>query len=337
MARPTFARRVWTVVGIIAFVAVLLLLLGTVFRIILLLIASLLVAVFFHGFAGLLHRKTGFQRKWCLPMAILITLGFLYTVFWLVGSRIQEQIEQISETLPGAIQNLKAQLLRSEAGEKLVELVDEEQQGIGKTSLRFFNTGFGVITDLYIILIASLFFTASPGQYTRGALSLVAPRYRARFEEVLQRCAALLRGWLKGQLFAMLIIFTLTGIGLMILGIPMSLGLATIAGFFNFIPNFGPLIALIPGALIGFLQSPGTALIVIAIYTGVQIVESVITPIIQNRMIKLPPALIILFQVVMGYLAGAFGVIMATPFLVILKGMTEVLYLDPMKKEEGAG
>ena len=60
----------------------------------------------------------------------------------------------------------------------------------------------------------------------------------------------------------------------MILGVPMALILAVIAGLLNFIPNFGPLIALIPAALVAMLEGPQTMLYVVILYVAVQVLES---------------------------------------------------------------
>ncbi len=57
----------------------------------------------------------------------------------------------------------------------------------------------------------------------------------------------------------MLVVFILTSIGLLIIGVPLWLTLALIAGILNFIPNFGPLIAMIPAVLVALLQGPATA------------------------------------------------------------------------------
>jgi predicted PurR-regulated permease PerM len=65
-----------------------------------------------------------------------------------------------------------------------------------------------------------------------------------------------------GKLFAMFVVFILTSIGLLILGIPLWLVLAPIAGLLNFIPDFGPLIAMIPAVLVALMQGPSTAAIV---------------------------------------------------------------------------
>jgi predicted PurR-regulated permease PerM len=50
----------------------------------------------------------------------------------------------------------------------------------------------------------------------------------------------------------MLILDVLTGIGLIIMGVPRVLTFAVFAAFISFIPNFGPILALIHAFLLEF-------------------------------------------------------------------------------------
>jgi predicted PurR-regulated permease PerM len=149
----------------------------------------------------------------------------------------------------------------------------------------------------------------------------------------MKKLGTSLTKWLKGQIFAMFVVFILTAIGLLIIGVPMWLVLSLIAGLLNFIPNFGPLIAMVPAVLIGFLGGPTTAMIVAGLYILVQILESnIITPQIQKKMLDVPPALIIIAQLVMGVLTGGWGLILATPVMVVMMVLVKELYVD--KQEE---
>lgn len=81
------------------------------------------------------------------------------------------------------------------------------------------------------------------------------------------------------KFFAMLVVFILTAAGLAIIGIPMRLVLAIIAGLLNFLPNFGPLLAMTPAVLVALLPGPATADIVAGMYVLIQVIESnFITP-----------------------------------------------------------
>ena len=100
---------------------------------------------------------------------------------------------------------------------------------------------------------------------------------------MLDKLGEQLRKWLKGKLLSMLVVFILTAIGLAILRIPLWLVLALLAGLISFIPNFGPLLALIPAVLVGLLQSPQTALLVVGLYILIQFIKAILSPLLFNK------------------------------------------------------
>ena len=98
------------------------------------------------------------------------------------------------------------------------------------------------------------------------------------------------------------IIFVLTSIALAIVGIPLWLALAFLAGLLVFIPNFGSIIASVPTIIVAFSVSPNTALAVGILSFAIQILEGAfITPKVQHWLMKIPPALIILAQIFCRY------------------------------------
>ncbi len=140
----------------------------------------------------------------------------------------------------------------------------------------FFKTTFGVFADIYVVLFLGIFFTVSPGIYKNGIVKLIPKKGQQKGEDVLDKLGENLKKWL---IFSMAVVMILTAVGLAIIGLPMWLVLAIIAGLLSFIPSFGPLIALIPAVLVGLMQSPATAAIVAVLYILIQVVESnFITP-----------------------------------------------------------
>jgi len=126
----------------------------------------------------------------------------------------------------------------------------------------------------------------------------------------------------------MFVVFVLTAIGLAIIGMPFWLVLALLAGLISFIPNFGPLIALIPAVLVALMQSPETALLVVGLYILIQFIESnFITTLVQQKLLNMPPAIIIIAQLLMGALTGGWGLVLATPLTVIVIILVQELYL----------
>ncbi len=77
------------------------------------------------------------------------------------------------------------------------------------------------------------------------------------------------------------------------------------------------------------IQSPLHGLYVIILYIIVQVFESyLITPLIQQKTVSLPPALLISVQIMIGVWLGAFGLLLATPLMVVAIVMVQTLYVQ---------
>lgn len=335
----SFPQKVWIAGGILALIVVIVLLLRNTFSILLLILAGALIAVYFRGLSSLIERKTKWKSSLSLAISISGTLIFIILLFWLIGAKVQSQLTELSETLPATVENAKTQLGKSAVGQKIVTWASSPQaeDGAKKVASTFFSTTFGVLGDIYVIFFLGIFFTASPQLYKKGMVQLVPPQGRTKATNILNKIGDSLKKWMKGQLFAMLVVFVLTATGLLIIGVPMWLALALIAGILNFIPNFGPLIAMIPAVLVALTISPATAGIVAGLYILIQTVESnIITPAVQKKLINIPPALIIIAQLLAGTLTGGWGIVLALPLMIIIMILVNELYVKNINKEPAA-
>jgi len=326
-----FSKKIWITGGIFSLIIVGLLLFKTLFGVFLLAVTGILLAVYFHGFSHLVHRKFHWPAGLCVFVSVLINIILLAGFFWFVGARLQKQLAELSDTLPQTIQNLKEQLSESDLGTKVLNYISNAQRTVKIESVaeKFFTGSFGVLSDLYVVLLFAIFFTADPMLYKKGFIRLLPPKAKQKGKKLLDELNAVLKKWIKAQILGFFFIAVFTGIGLWILGMPLILTLALIAGILNFVPNFGPLIALIPAVLLGLMESPSTALIVACIYVGVQVIQSAVTqPIIQQKMVSLPPALTIFAQVALGMVAGFWGVLLASPIVVIVLKVVNRLYVE---------
>jgi predicted PurR-regulated permease PerM len=331
----SFQRKVWIATSIVALFFILLWIVKTIFNVLLLLFAGALIAIYFVGLASLLQRKLHWKHGICLAISIIGSLMLMVGFFWFAGNSISAQVSELKEALPAAVSNLKGTLSQSAIGRRVLETAtsDDVSDKASSVAQRFFSSTFGVLGDIYIVLFLGIFFTVSPKSYTSGLLQLVPPAGKTKAQDVMKKLGVSLAKWLKGQIFAMFVVFILTAIGLYIIGVPLWLVLSIIAGLLNFIPNFGPLIAMIPAVLIGFLQGPTTAMIVAGLYILVQTLESnLITPQIQKRMLDVPPALIIIAQLIMGVLTGGWGLILATPVMVVMMVLVKELYIKEQEE-----
>lgn len=331
----SFSNKALIAVALGILLVVIVLFLKTVFNVLLLTLAAVILAVYFRGFPQWIAKKTPLNETWSTIGVLVLTILLLSGFVWLLATRISEQVEQLRQSLPGAIEKTREYVAEHQWSNQIFQFIKEQGESLG-TSMEpvkhlggFFSSTFGVLGDLYIVIALGLFISISPRLYRNGIEKLIPKRALPRGREVLDSLWNALRGWLAGQLVAMIVVAILTAIGLMIMGIPIALTLAIIAGLLNFIPNFGPLIALIPALLVTLLYSPQHLWMVAILYIGVQVLESnLITPAVQKKMISLPPALILVAQVVMGVLAGFLGVLLALPVLALIYVLVQKLYIE---------
>lgn len=326
-----FQKKIWTAVGIVALVVVIIWLLKVIFNVLLLIFAAALIAIYFVGLAGLIRKKIPISQGVSTAISIIGSLALLVGFFVLAGNSIAQQASELRETLPSAVENVKSSLSSSAIGSRVLETLnsDDMSSKTSKVVQTFFASTFGVLGDIYVVIFLSIFFTVAPKSYKDGMIKLMPTSAKKKGESVLENLVTSLKRWLKGQIFAMLVVFILTSIGLVIIGVPMWLVLALIAGLLNFIPNFGPLIAMIPAVLVGYLQSPTTALVVAGLYLLVQALESnLITPQIQKKLLNIPFAMILITQLIMGVLTGGWGLVLATPLMVVMMVLLEDLYIS---------
>ncbi|TXE10779.1 AI-2E family transporter [Gelidibacter salicanalis] len=325
-----FKKKVFFITKVVAFTIILLLLLEATFRIFLLVLAGTLIAVFFRGLSGFIQRKTNWKEGICVAISVIGTLIVMAGIFWLIGAKVSAQMAELTETLPRTIENVKERLNKTTIGENAIDKLTSKSS-MDKVQIfagKFFQSTFGVFGDIYVVLFIGLFFTVSPQIYTKGMIQLIPEKGQQKANHVIRKLGEQLRNWLKGKLFSMFVVFIMTAIGLAILGMPLWLVLALLAGLVSFIPNFGPIIALIPAVLVALLQSPTMAALVVGLYILIQVIESnFITTFIQKKLINMPPALIIIAQLLMGVLTGGWGLVLATPIMVILIVLVQELYL----------
>lgn len=329
-----FTKKVWLAGGILSLIVILLLLFKTLFSVVLLTFAGVLLAVYFLGCGNFFENKLHVSKGWGLALSLIINIILITAFFWFVGARLQNQVAELSDTLPKTIENGKAYLQQSTLGKKALDFLNASGNSEKTVSMakKFFSSSFGIISDLYIVILLAAFFIAAPQTYKRGIIHLIPPKGKEQAKALLDELNSVLKKWIKGQLFGFLFITVLTGLGLWALGMPMILTLALIAGVLNFIPNFGPVIALIPAGLIGLMQGTTTAIWVLCLFTFIQIIQSAVTqPLIQKKMVNTPPGLVIFGQVAMGMLGGFWGVLLATPLVAVVMTLVNKLYVEKME------
>lgn len=330
-----FSQKVLKVVGITTTAVLLVLLVLKGFQVILLILAGVLMASFFLGIADFIKSKTPMNRNWSLLIAVLLVLAIAIGTGFALAPSISDQVASLKEQLPTAVNKTLNEIENTQIGSFVAEKVRSMDLQPERSQItKFFGSIFGLFSTAYIILFLGIFFMANPKIYLEGMVKLFPKSKRDRAKEILVTIGTTLKKWLLGKLLSMLIVAILSGIGLGLLGVPLALTLALFAGLISFIPNFGPLLALLPAFLLGYTVDPNTGLYVILLYVAIQAVESnVLTPMIQKKMISFPMAMVLIAQVILGIFTGVLGVILAVPLVAVIMVLVKMAYIQDVLKD----
>ncbi len=336
-AQNSFAKRVLINIGIVLLIVALLIITIYVFDVILLLFGAILVAIFLHGLANILRRYLRLSEGLSVLLVSFLLLVILAFGIWLLAPSVIEQVRHLREELPKSLQNVVAYLSQYSWGKTLLEQLPASDDLIDKVKSsnvlsqvgNFFSSTLGVLTNLALMLLLSIYLASEPKTYIKGFTKLFPKERRKRVREILYEIGETLSWWLIGKGASMLFIGVLTWIGLYFIGVPLALTLGLIAGLLSFIPNFGPIFSALPAILLAFIDSPMSALYTLILFVAVQLIESnLVTPLIERRTVELPPVLTIVSQLALTILFGAVGLILATPILAVLMVLVQTLYIQ---------
>jgi predicted PurR-regulated permease PerM len=347
LSNPEFARRVATAVGITIALLCLALVAWYAVQVLMLAFAGALLAVLLRGLSDLVARRTHLPNGWSLAVVVVTLLGLTALAGWLLLPSIVSQAAELFKRLPEAWAQLREMLGKSELGRVALDMVPRQMSDfpgdgydvLGRVTGLASMTLSAVVSIVLVIAVA-IYFAADPRLYVTGVVHLVPKRHRAHTRDVIGTIGTTLRAWLVGQALDMLVIGLLTGIGLWMLGVPLWFTLGLIAALTNFIPNFGPVIAFVPAAMVALSSGGMEKVLQVAVMsTVVQTIEGYfLLPLIQSRSVALPPAITILAQVLLGLLLGAIGVVLAGPLVAVMMVLVKILYVrdvlkDPVKVE----
>jgi predicted PurR-regulated permease PerM len=306
----------------------------------LLIFAGVLFAVFIRGVNGFLFgRILHLPEKIGITLTILLLLALLCLFFILLVPQLVEQGEKLAAQLPEALALLQEQ--SGLVGWALDMLKTEESSPLnaaGKITVQamgIFTTTLGSLTSFFIIVFVGLYLSYTPRYYREGILSLIPAPARKKGDQILQALDYTLGHWLIGRFIGMFIISISAYIGLWLLEVPLALALATLAGLLTLIPNIGPILSAIPAILLGFTQSSLTAALVVLLFVVIEFIESyLVTPLVQQKQVEMPPVLTVSAQVVLGSALGILGLALATPLTAAILVLVKLLYVEQVLGEE---
>jgi predicted PurR-regulated permease PerM len=289
---------------------------------------AMLIAIVLHVPARKLSRWMPFRVAF--PIVLVLFIGGLIGLLIAMIPQLVEQGTQMAGSLPQTLNSL-ADWVGTKTGHR--PNPERWERQITQFAERFVPVAFNALTTLlgsFAIIVLAAFLAAEPRMYRDLVLSVVPEERRPRWSRVFDEAGKNLKAWVIGKSFTMLAIGIATYIGLTFLGLPGALALAAFAALMEFIPNFGPTIAAIPAMIAGFAVSPGTAVYVAIFYFLLQQVQNAITvPLVERKAVNIPPAALLIWQLMLTMGFGILALFVATPLLAVLVVVVRILYLEP--------
>ncbi len=206
--------------------------------------------------------------------------------------------------------------LSSSVDKKL--FLQEIGNGVGGTTLGFVSLAssiFGGIISFILIFVLSFYFSVQENGIN-NFLRIVTPVQHEKYVlDLWARSKRKIGLWMQGQLLLGVLVGVLTFLGLSILGVKNALFLAILAGMFELIPVFGPIISAVPAIAVAIPQGGLTlGLLVAGLYLIVQQFENhLFYPLVVKKIVGIPALISIISLIVGAKLAGFVGILLAVP------------------------
>ncbi|WP_422116644.1 AI-2E family transporter [Brachybacterium sp. UNK5269] len=208
--------------------------------------------------------------------------------------------------------------LIDDATEQITDLVasGDFAGNLASSTLVGLTAATEVLTGMVLVIVLLFFFLKDGTKIWNFFLRWFHGETRAKLAETADRSSAVLGGYVRGTATVALVDAALIGIGLAIIGVPLTVPLAVIVFIGAFIPVVGATLAGILAAAVTLVtMGPLEALIVVIIVVGVNQLEgNLLQPVVMGRTLSLHPLIVLLALTIGTILGGIFGAVLAVPY-----------------------
>mgnify|MGYP000155847124 FL=1 len=302
---------------------------------------GVVVAWLFDPFVKKLKKK-GIRRSFG---AIIIYVIFLLLLAIIIGSIIPILIKQMNEfatSLPSIFDSMKIWIndlfdkLNNIEGIDAIAMKEEvfrkiETIGVSVTSslpemlLNGVKTFFSGIGTFIVGLIIGFYLLVSFDNANELLITWLPKKMQNDTRDLLNEVNTSLRKFIRGAFYDCGLVFVVTSLGFIIVGLKSPLLFGLFCGITNVIPYAGPYIGGAPAVIVGFTQGPVTGILTLLTIVVVQFLEgNLLQPVIMSKTTKLHPVTIMLGLLIFGHFFGIIGMVLSTPIIAACK--TVALY-----------
>lgn len=307
----------------------------------------LLAGICFYLFNPIIDalEKRNIKRSLSIIILYIVIVGIITGIVFAIIPPLKNQVQGLVQSTPKLINEIKEminQVIHTNIFEKtssslqlntdsIVENISNSAGKYGSNVLSGIFSAVGTITEVVLaiaMLPILLFYMLKDGKNFPDYITKLLPdATRKDARRILSDMSSGLSSYIRGQIIVSICVGILLFIGYLIIGLEYPLLLATIAMLTNVVPYLGPIIAVLPAAIIAITYSPIMLFKLAIVWSIAQLLESKgISPQVMGKSLHIHPITVIFVIVIAGNFFGIVGIILAVPGYTILKVITTHIY-----------
>jgi predicted PurR-regulated permease PerM len=318
-------------------------------ELVIIILASIVIASAVDPFTRALQRIR-IPRPFAVGIVFSAMIATIVSVVYLFVPVLIEQFSGFILTIPDFLERLDFLAQRNTYFSELNILGDIQAQmqsvdiistikaalfGIGGGVIHTAGAFFNSVTQLVLITVISFYFAVQEKGIEDFLRVIIPLKNEAYAIDLWKRSQAKIGKWMQGQIILGLLMGVLTFIGLWAIGLrEYALFLSILIAFAELIPLFGPILAMIPAIFLGFtVGGPEIGLQITGFYIILQQLENhVLVPLVNKKLVGVPPLMVILSLLIGASLLGFWGLILAVPLAAAILEFTR----DVLKRKDKA-
>lgn len=338
----------WATIGVFLILYGLARILGEISLVLRPFIFALLIVFILKPLLAFLEER-GLPRSLALVLTYLFFFAILIVILFFLVPVIVSEVNAFVKAFPSlaraaerAIRGYQARYQTVRIPPQATKMLDSALSGLQDSTIRFLSNlpGFTVsllslILDFVLAPLIAFFILIDRDRIGQAIISLIPKSFKDEGLYLARRLNTAIEGYLRIMLLLAVIVGIFSSIGLSVMGIPYAVLLGFFAGFVQIIPYLGPILAIIPPALIALFTKSTWFAVAVIIYLTVltQVGSLVLAPVLLRQHVGLHPVWVIFALLLGGALFGFWGVVLAIPVAAVIYEIASFLLLSPEERK----
>jgi len=266
-----------------------------------------------------LMKQTFLNRPLPRSLAVILVYAMLILLIFVVLTLIVPPVITQAQTLLTNLSFILEKLQLTESADISLTSLLPQATSVSSGFLNVTISIFNNVATFFTLLVISIYMSLDWPNLKKRFMSVVPKKFKDMVSDTIVEVEMSVGHWLKGEAFLMLVVGTMSFLGLSVLQVPYPLALGLVSGILEAVPMIGPLLSAIVASIIGFSVSPVKGLMVVGLFIIIQQLENnLIVPKVMGRVSGFSPLVILLALLIGSNFFGIVGAILAIPTTIIL-------------------